>query len=236
MPPIRMCVNGHNICDNCRSKLDDCPTCNKRFLSTTNEALEVLAYEMQYPCKYKQFGCKEVFCRWSLGSHEADCRYGQLKCPVAKHPLFERCDWTGKYNEVKNHLMENHLEMCLDYGEVESRTLNEHGTSAWFHKFVFVYDEVFFRAFDVRNGMFHVAVQYIGPPDKASKYKYKVKFVNKNNTEGVTVMQLTRSFLEHVGENFNSGNSGKLPYDAVSRLKSRNGDLKFKLEIFRVDD
>ena len=49
MPPIRMCVNGHNICDDCRPKFDDCPTCSKRFLSTTNEALEVLAYEMQYP-------------------------------------------------------------------------------------------------------------------------------------------------------------------------------------------
>jgi hypothetical protein len=79
-------------------------------------------------------------------------------------------------------------------------------------------------------------VQYIGPPDKASEYKYKVKFVNKKNTEGVTVMHLTRSFLEHVGEIFNSGNCGKLHYDVVSRLKTQNGDLKFKLEILRVGD
>jgi len=132
--------------------------------------------------------------------------------------------------------MESHLEMCLDYGEVESRTLNEAGTSAWFHKFVFVYDEVFFRAFDVRNGMFYVVVQYIGPPDKAAKYKYKVKFVNENNTEGVTVMHLTRSFLEKLDEHFKSGNCGKLPYDVVSRLTTKDGDLKFKLEIHRVGD
>jgi len=231
-----MCVNGHNICDKCRPKFDDCPTCRKRFLSTRNEALEKLAREMQYPCTYRQFGCKEFFYYYLLGRHQAQCRYGQLKCPVTKYPLFIRCDWTGNYKEVKNHLMEKHLEMCLDYGEVESRSLHEHGTSAWFHKFVFVYDEVFFRAFDVRNGVFYVVVQYISPPDNAAKYKYKVKFVNKNNTEGITVMHLTRSFLEHVSDNFNSGNCGKLHYDVVSRLTNQHGDLKFKLEICRVGD
>jgi len=132
--------------------------------------------------------------------------------------------------------MESHLEMCLDYGEVESRTLNEAGTSAWFHKFVFVYDEVFFRAFDVRNGMFYVVVQYIGPPDKAAKYKYKVKFVNENNTEGVTIMHLARRFRDELDEIFNSGNCGRLHYDVVRRLRTKEGDLKFKLEILRVDD
>jgi hypothetical protein len=132
--------------------------------------------------------------------------------------------------------MEKHLEMCLDYGEVESRTLHEKGTSAWFNKFVFVYDEVFFRAFDVRNGIFYVVVQYVGPPDNAAKYKYKVKFVNRNNTECVTIMHLTRSFLEQMNDIFKSGNCGKLHYDVVSRLTTQYGDLKFKLEIRRVDD
>ena len=86
----------------------------------------------------------------------------------------------------------------------------------------------------MRNGTFYVVVQYIGPPDNAAKYKYKVKFVNKNNTDGITVMHLTRSFLEHVGDSFNSGNCGKLHYDVVSRLKTREGDLKFKLAILKV--
>jgi len=80
------------------------------------------------------------------------------------------------------------------------------------------------------------AVQYIGPPENAAKYKYRVKFVNENNTEGVTVMRMTRSFLEHVGEIFNSGNCGKLHYELASRLKTQGGDLKFKLEILRVGD
>jgi hypothetical protein len=130
--------------------------------------------------------------------------------------------------------MEKHLEMCLYYGEVESRSLHEHAISAWFNKFVFVYDEVFFRAFGERNGMFYVVVQYIGPPDNAAKYKYKVKFVNKDNTEGVTVMHLAIRFDEEFDDVFKSGNCGKLHFDVVSRLKTKEGDLKFKLEILKV--
>ena len=83
--------------------------------------------------------------------------------------------------------------------------------------------------------MFKVVVQYIGPPDRTSKYKYTVRFVNENNTEGVTVIILTGSFLEDLDEIFNSGNCGKLHYDVVSRLTAKESVLKFKLEIFRVD-
>ena len=80
------------------------------------------------------------------------------------------------------------------------------------------------------------AVQYIGTPENAVKYKYKVKFVNGNNTEGFTVMHMTRSFDEVVDDIFKSGNCGKLHYDVVNRLQTQKGDLKFKLEILRVGD
>jgi len=118
-PPVRMCVNGHNICNICRPNLPHCPTCRKRFLSTRNVAVEKLAREVKYPCTYSQFGCKEVFAHDKLGEHQVKCRYAQLKDPATEHPLCTQpCDWTGNHNEVKNHLMESHLEMCIDYGEV----------------------------------------------------------------------------------------------------------------------
>jgi len=232
-PPITLCVNGHNICDICRPKLDDCPTCRKQFLSTRNVGLEKLAQMLKYPCTYRKFGCKEVFAHDKLDEHKANCRYGQLKCPVINLPLFIECDWTGNYSEIKNHLMKHHPEMCLDYGEVESR----HFLSLLhmcFYKFVFTYDEIFCCQFCERSDMIYVVVQYIGPPENAAKYKYKVEFVNKNDTEGASVMHLTRSFQEPVGDIFKSGNCGKLPYDVVSRLKSEENYIQFKLEILIV--
>jgi E3 ubiquitin-protein ligase SIAH1 len=205
-------------------------------LGIKNEALEKLAREVKYPCTYRHFGCKEVLALYMLVEHQAKCPNGQLTCPATEHPLcIQPCDWTGNYKEVKNHLMEKHLEMCVDYGEVESRTLHAFSTLNGFHKFVFVYDEIFFRTADIMNDMFCVAVQYIGSHENAAKYQYRVKLVNKDNTEGVTKMHLTRSFGEDLDDVFESQNCGKLQFDVVNGPETEEGDLKFKLEILKVD-
>jgi len=82
--------------------------------------------------------------------------------------------------------------------------------------------------------MFYAVVQYIGPPENAAKYKYRVEFVNTDNTEGVTVTHLARSFGENLYDIFKAGNCVKLHYDVVSRLKTQKSYIKLKLEILKV--
>jgi hypothetical protein len=77
-------------------------------------------------------------------------------------------------------------------------------------------------------------VQYIGPPENAAKYKYKVEFVNTVNTEGVTLMLLTRSFDENLDYVLKSENRGKLHFDGVNRLKTQKARIKLKLAILKV--
>jgi hypothetical protein len=77
-------------------------------------------------------------------------------------------------------------------------------------------------------------VQYIDPPDNAVKYKCRVKFFRADNTEGVWVMHLTRSFDESLVNIFKSGNCGKLQCDVLSRLKIKENFKKLKLEIRKV--
>ena len=234
VPPITLCVNGHNVCGLCKPKHDVCPTCREWFLDVKNEALEKLAREVKYPCSYQKYGCKEVLALYMLVEHKAKCPYDQLNCPAEQHPLcIDSCDWTGNHKEVKKHLVEKHLEMCIDYGEVESKTLHAFSALWGFHKFVFAYDEVFFRTAGMMNDTFCVAVQYIGPPENAAKYKYKVKSVKKNNMDGVTVVHFTSSFDEDLDDIFNSENCGKLHFDDVNCPETQEGDLKFKLEILK---
>jgi len=175
-----------------------------------------------------------MFAHDRLDEHEAKCLYRQLTRPATRCISGMQCDWTGNHNEVKNHLMENHIEMCLDYGEVELSPFLLMCSRAWCNKFVFIYDEVFFRRFCWRNGMFYAVVQYIGPPENAAKYKYRVEFVNTDNTEGVTVTHLARSFGENLYDIFKAGNCVKLHYDVVSRLKTQKSYIKLKLEILKV--
>ena len=234
VPPITLCVNGHNVCGLCKPKLDVCPTCRDWFIGVQNEALEKLAREVKYPCTYQKYGCKKVLALCMLVEHQTKCPYDQLQCPAAEHPLcMEACDWAGNHKEVKNHLVDKHLDMCVDYGEVESKTVHAVSTIWDFHKFVFAYDEVFFRTAGIMNDKFCVAVLYIGPSENAAKFKYRIKLVKKNNTEGVTVMHSTRSFDENVDDVFKSENCGKLNFDEVNHPESQESDLKFKIEVLK---
>ena len=74
---------------------------------------------------------------------------------------------------------------------------------------------------------------YIDLLENAAKYTYKVEFVNKDNTEGVTIMCLTRSADENLRDIYRPGNGWKLRCNVLSRLGDEEGYLYFKVEIIR---
>jgi E3 ubiquitin-protein ligase SIAH1 len=233
VPPITLCVNGHNICDICRPKVPLCPNCRQHFLSTRNVALEKLAREVKYPCTYQKYGCEEFFVHDAVREHQDRCRYRPQTCPAFKW-LNEVCSWTGIYCDIKKHLREKHLGQCYEYVAGKFRVLRNIEPCMSLSQFVFALNEVFFLRFQASNNTFYAVLLYVGPAENAAKYKYKVEFVNKDDTEGVTVMHLTRSFDEKLDDIFNSGNCVKVHYDVVSRLENKESGLKFKIEIFRV--
>jgi len=104
----------------------------------------------------------------------------------------------------------------------------------WFFCFISTHNEIFCPSFVENENIFHVVVRYIGPAENAAKYKYRVEFVNKDNTEGVTVMHLTRSADEDLDDIYRSGNCGKLHYDVLFRLRDEEVYQNFKVEIIRV--
>ena len=235
VPPIILCVNGHNICDRCRPNIPKCPTCRQKFLSTRNVALEKLAREMKYPCSYQEYGCKEFFVYSTFREHQHRCHYLPQTCPVYKVSNVQ-CNWTGIYINIKTHLMEQHRGVCCEYIEGKFTSMMTIFPSMFVFQFAFALNEVFCLRFRGYNDNLYSVLQYVGPSENAAKYKYKVEFVNKDNTEGATVMQLTRSFGENLDDIFQAGNCGKLHYDVVSRLGDEMSKLKFKIDILKVGD
>ena len=232
-PPIILCANGHNICHICKQKMHRCPTCREQLLNTRNLALEDLARQVIYPCKYRSYGCTEILGHDKIDGHQATCRYSPQVCPVAKLAI-GNCSWTGSYSDIKGHLKENHLEECCECveGSIQFRyRLTNH---MWGFCFIFAHNEVFFLSFFENDNILHVFVRCIGPAENAAKYRYRVEFVNKDNTESVTVMHLTRSAGEDLGDIYRSGNCGKLHYDVLFRLRDEEGYLNFKVQIIRV--
>ena len=235
VPPITLCANGHNICDICMPKIPQCPTCRHQFLNVRNVALEKLARQVKYPCSYQKFGCEEVLVHDMVREHQHRCHYRPQTCPVYKHPNVE-CSWTGSYNDIKEHLMEEHHDGCYEYVDGNFRVLENIKPYMILSQFVFALNEVFFLRFQVNSDTLYTVLLYIGPAENAAKYKYNVKFVNKDDTESVTVMQLTRSFDENLDDILKSGNCVKLHFDMVSRLETKEGGLKYKTAIFPVGD
>ena len=235
VPPIMMCVNGHNVCDICRPKIPRCPTCRQEFLSGRNVALEHLARDVKYPCSYQKYGCEEFLVHDTVREHQHICHYRPQTCPVSKMSSVQ-CSWAGTYNDIKIHLMEQHRGCCYEYIERKFRVVKNIKPRRSVSDFIFVFNEVFCLRFHANIHTLYAVLLYVGPSENAAKYKYKVEFVNADNTEGVTVMHLTRSFDENLDDIFKAGNCGKVHYDVVSRLRNKEGRLKFKTEIFRVGE
>jgi hypothetical protein len=142
--------------------------------------------------------------------------------------------WTGSYNDIKEHVKENHLAACYEYVEGDFKFLYGLDTGMKFFCFILAYNEIFLSIFEEKDNIFYAAVLYVGRAENAAKYKYKVEFVNTDDTEGVTIMHLTSRSDRYLDDVYRSGNCGKLHYDVVSRLKDEKGNLKFKLEVIRV--
>jgi hypothetical protein len=151
-------------------------------------------------------------------------------CPVPATKI-QKCSWTGNYDQIKNHLEERHREECYDNSEERLRTVKSFHTVGSYFKFIFAFREVFYQNFVRRGDTFYVSVHYVGRTEDAANYKYRVEFVNTDNTESASVMNLTRSFNE---KTLKTGICGKLHYDVVSHLTNGDGDLNYRLEILRV--
>jgi E3 ubiquitin-protein ligase SIAH1 len=204
--------------------------CRSEFLNTTNEALEMVAKQLDYPCKYRNYGCGEILAHDTIREHQEKCRYRPQICPVVKLARGS-CSWVGIYSDIKGHLKEQHHDLCCDYVEGKFRYVKDINIPACVSDFIFALNEVFYVRFEGRSNTFYAVLQYIGPAENAAKYRYKVEFVNKDKTEGLTVMHLTRSFAENLGDIFKSGNCGKLQFDRLSRLGDGRSRVRYTMEI-----
>ncbi|XP_069680184.1 E3 ubiquitin-protein ligase Siah1-like [Periplaneta americana] len=235
LPPITFCLNGHNVCTNCKPQLTNCPTCRQPFVNIRNVALEKLARQMKYPCTYRKFGCKETFPPGLITQHQTRCRYSPQRCPLDRLRKL-KCTWTGNASEVKKHLKDTHKDQCLEYNGRHSLVLSGIKASCGYFRLLFAYNEIFYRHFQIKDGVMYATLQYIGPIENASKFRYKVIFVNKKNTESIIVTHAARSISENLEDIFNSGNCLKLHYDVVNRFTNENSDLTIGMEIFKIDN
>jgi len=107
-PPIRMCKNGHNVCDPCKTERDSkCPVCQEVIGDNSNAELESLIKHFGAPisCKYSEAGCDGSNILDETLLHEEDCHFRPIKC------LVTYCKADITLHGLENHMTEKHLDL-----------------------------------------------------------------------------------------------------------------------------
>ncbi|CAB3368017.1 Hypothetical predicted protein [Cloeon dipterum] len=103
LPPIKQCQNGHLFCQPCGNKMKQCPICRIIITNNRNRAMETVARSIDFPCKFRHFGCKKKVKYDEKLQHDKSCAFNPCyPCVVAK------CNWRGPCHDVPHHFESQH--------------------------------------------------------------------------------------------------------------------------------
>lgn len=233
-PPITLCGNSHNICNTCKPKVEQCPTCTEPFTSMRNLTLEKLAEEVKYPCTYRKYGCRETYNFNAIGEHQDSCQYAPQICPVTKIET-ETCGWSGNFSEMKKHLGEAHENNCLPVSCLQPIFLSDVDDSKVSFRFLFYDDEIFFCRFRIKDDLFRGVVNYVGPAQKEPKYRYKIKLFNEETQEVVSFRLALKNFTECDVDPLDSGNCVTVHRDLINGFRNKQGEVVTWINLLRAE-
>jgi hypothetical protein len=211
--PAILCEKGHSICNKCRPLVQSCPTCRNTFHGARNYVTENMARFTVYDPTLPTTNCS---------------------CPVSVTSGLQ-CSWTGKLEDIKKHIIQNHDKRIADKSGKFSMPFTNVTPQASYSLVISTLGEVFMRKAQIRDENFYLVVMYIGPQKNASRYKYTFTISKKNSVESITVCNKTRSFVENCDDIYRSRNCIKLHYDVVSDfLLDSSHDLPNVMEISKV--
>ena len=78
--PVSNCIAGHTICESCRPRVQECPTCRRPFMATTNTVINNICQIVPHHCKYRTFGCQVKLNSDQIDQHESECPERTVNC------------------------------------------------------------------------------------------------------------------------------------------------------------
>uniref|UniRef100_A0A1I7S3A3 E3 ubiquitin-protein ligase n=1 Tax=Bursaphelenchus xylophilus TaxID=6326 RepID=A0A1I7S3A3_BURXY len=182
LPPYLQCNSGHLLCSNCRPKVASCPACRGPVPNIRNLAMEKIASQMLFPCKFNTSGCTSYFLHHQKVEHEERCDFRPYCCPCPG----ASCKWQGGLNEVMGHLMKLHKSITTLQGEdivFLATDINLPGAVDWV-MMQSCFDSYFMLVLEKQDKqdptgqsyqMFYAVVQLIGTKAEAERFSYKME-------------------------------------------------------------
>jgi E3 ubiquitin-protein ligase SIAH1 len=229
-PPIFLCQNGHNVCEQCRPQLPACPACRQPFLaSTRNLALESIARGIQFPCRNE--GCVERCRLGAIAQHEAECAHRPFECPLTQGA---HCTWKGPLALVKKHVMDAHRRY-VRIGEESTSVLHGVSNTAGYSLVIFAFEQVFLQKSRLQDSRFFSALQYIGPRQNAAKFRFEFELSTRRDHQKVIVGNLVHSQSHDFTSVTKNADCVRLDYDVIKRFMYED-KLPYKLRLYRIEE
>ncbi|CAG9783473.1 unnamed protein product [Diatraea saccharalis] len=231
LPPILQCESGHLVCSSCRPKLSCCPTCRGRLGYIRNLAMEKVARNVMFPCKYSNTGCTVTLVHTEKAEHEEACEFRPYSCPCPG----VSCSWQGGLDQVMPHLMMSHKCISTLQGEnivFLATDINLPGAINWVmmqscfnHHFMLVLEK---QEKSDGHQQFFAIVQLIGSRKEAENFAYRLEL--NGHRRHLTWEAMPRSI--HEGLSSAIINSECLVFNtSLAQLFADNGNLRINVTI-----
>ncbi|GJQ69216.1 hypothetical protein Trydic_g6365 [Trypoxylus dichotomus] len=190
---IYQCETGHSICIACRDP-NMCPTCEGLITATRNHSLESLRTLLSYPCLYRSGGCQKVLHYDRYQKHVALCEYKTRSCIFCP----EDDVWRGPLKELKQHLLQSHMQYILELGRPYFLYSNYLPTTGNKVTLFFIHQGYLFYFYvicDAAN-VVYLYIQQIGKKDESTRYIYKITFGNEHESHKHRTIHYTMECLD----------------------------------------
>lgn len=168
--PVHVCKEIGSVCGRCPVLLDENPI--------RNEAYEIIAGALSFPCRFSNFGCLELLTPKELMEHEETCRYRQYFCPFMPSGC---CPWQGPSSELLEHFQDEHRIFILEENlfEIDFTTKYSENYLLCDNQNLFVLH----KKSDISENLFWCAVSYVGARSIAEQYNFQLILSVKGNDE-----------------------------------------------------
>lgn len=231
LPPIIQCSSGHLICQNCKPKLNSCPTCRGPLGNIRNLAMEKVAQTIFFPCRYSQNGCHQRLLHTEKTEHEETCEYRPYQCPCPGTV----CKWHGPLEAVLQHLTTQHKSVTSLQGEdivFLATDIHLPGACDWVMmqtcfgcNFLLVLEK---QEKHEAHQQFFAVVQLIGTRKQAEQFLYKLEL----NGHGRRMLWEATPRSIHEGVTAAIQNNDCLVFEtSMAHMFSENGNLGINVTI-----
>ncbi|KAK9876847.1 hypothetical protein WA026_015082 [Henosepilachna vigintioctopunctata] len=216
--PIYLCVKGDNICESCGKDCDVCPSCSGGWCDGyRNFAMEKLISLINCACKNRSYGCLHVGSIHSISEHEKTC----LIFEKSRNCFFKTCTWHG--SNFRAHIKKHNLFKTDIYYEVKEQ------------QFFFTFDNDIFA---MEMNMFETEIEYMIVCCGVTELKYRYELqVIEGELGANTSKFMVNQFCQPEYTSFDTESVEiYVPLKLFTQLFSNCADLKFKINIFLIQD